>query len=60
MGWRSSTAVSESGPAHAKESAEVFVNGKTMDVVMVVQLAEQEAARNAVETRNDGHVSKRD
>ena len=49
--------VSESGPAHAKEfEVEVFVNGKRWDHGHVVptKLAEQEAARNAVETRNDG------
>ena len=44
--------VSESGPAHAK----VFVNGQTIGRGhgRSKKLAEQEAARNAVETRNDG------
>ena len=49
--------VSESGPAHAKEfEVEVFVNGQTMGHGhgRSKKLAEQEAARNAVETRNDG------
>ena len=48
--------VSESGPAHAKEfEVEVFVNGQTMGHGhgRSKKLAEQEAARNAVETRND-------
>ena len=49
--------VNESGPAHAKEfEVEVFVNGKTLGHGhgRSKKLAEQEAARNAVETRNDG------
>ena len=49
--------VNESGPAHAKEfEVEVFVNGQTMGHGhgRSKKLAEQEAARNAVETRNDG------
>ena len=51
--WRSNT---KSGPAHAKEfEVEVFVNGQTMGHGhgRSKKLAEQEAARNAVETRND-------
>lgn len=49
--------ISESGPAHAKEiEVEVFANGKTLGRGhgRSKKLAEQEAARNAVETRNDG------
>lgn len=48
--------ISESGPAHAKEfEVEVFANGKTLGRGhgRSKKLAEQEAARNAVETRND-------
>ena len=49
--------VNESGPAHAKKfEVEVLVNGKVLGHGQgrSKKLAEQEAARNAVETRNDG------
>ena len=55
--WRSNTKwLASPVPAHAKEfEVEVFVNGQTMGHGhgRSKKLAEQEAARNAVETRND-------